>query len=73
MLQIGYNLISCVDSRRYFRQKTADLRCREWRKRAIVPMPQIAAYLGHVDSRVTEPVYAGHQPDVLRRAAVALA
>ena len=43
-----------------------------WMAEKDVPMPQIAAFLGHVDSRVTERVYAKYQPEFLRRAAAAL-
>ena len=43
-----------------------------WMAEKDVPMPQIAAYLGHVDSRITERVYARYQPEFLRRAAAAL-
>ena len=37
-----------------------------------VPMPEIAAYLGHTSSRVTERVYARYSPQYLRKAAKAL-
>lgn len=37
-----------------------------------IPMPQIAAFLGHGDSRVTERVYAKFSPTFLKRAAAAL-
>lgn len=37
-----------------------------------VPMPEIAAYLGHSDSRITERVYARFAPSYLRRAGASL-
>jgi integrase len=37
-----------------------------------VPMAEIAAYMGHADSRITERVYARYLPDYLRGAAAAL-
>ena len=37
-----------------------------------IPMAEVAQYLGHTDSRVTERVYARFGPDYLRRAALAL-
>jgi integrase len=37
-----------------------------------VPMPEIAAFLGHTDSRSTERVYAKFSPEYLRKAARAL-
>ena len=36
------------------------------------PMSEIAQYLGHADSRITERVYARYSPSHLRRAADAL-
>lgn len=44
-----------------------------WMAEAGASMPEIAAYLGHSDSRVTERTYARFSPDFLRRAAKALA
>ena len=43
-----------------------------WLAQAGVPMWQIAGYLGHASSRVTERVYAHHSPDWLRDAAETL-
>lgn len=43
-----------------------------WLCEAGVPLDQISAYLGHSDIRVTQRVYAKHQPDHLRSAASAL-
>jgi integrase len=43
-----------------------------WMAEAGVPMAQIAQYLGHSDSRVTERVYARFSPAFLRGAAAAL-
>jgi len=43
-----------------------------WMAESGVPMPQIAQYLGHADSRVTERVYARFSPTYLRGAADAL-
>lgn len=37
-----------------------------------VPMPEIAQYMGHTDSRLTERVYARYSPDYLSGAAAAL-
>jgi integrase len=37
-----------------------------------VPMAEIAQFLGHADSRITERVYARYSPSYLRRAADAL-
>ena len=37
-----------------------------------VPMPEIASYMGHADSRITERVYARFLPNYLRTAAAAL-
>jgi integrase len=37
-----------------------------------IPMPVIAQYLGHRDSRTTERIYARFSPDYLREAAKAL-
>ncbi len=43
-----------------------------WMAEAGRPMSEIAQYLGHSDSRVTERVYARYSPDYLRQAAAAL-
>lgn len=43
-----------------------------WMAEDRVPMSEIAAYLGHKDTRITERVYARFHPDYLRRAAKAL-
>lgn len=43
-----------------------------WMAEERVPMAEIAAYLGHKDTRITERVYARFHPDYLRRAARAL-
>ncbi len=43
-----------------------------WMAEAGTSMPEIAAYLGHSDSRITERVYARFSPDFLRGAAQAL-
>jgi integrase len=43
-----------------------------WMARKGVPMRDIAKYLGHGDSRITERTYAKHSPDWLRDAAAAL-
>ncbi len=43
-----------------------------WMAEAGRPMTEIAQYLGHSDSRLTERVYARYSPDHLRKAATAL-
>lgn len=43
-----------------------------WMAEAGVPMSEIAAYLGHSDTRITERVYARFSPEHLRRAASAI-
>jgi len=43
-----------------------------WMAEAGVPMSEIAAYLGHKDSRITERVYAKFSPSYLAKAAQAL-
>ena len=43
-----------------------------WMAEDSVPMAEIAQYLGHTDSRITERVYAKFSPSHLRRAARAL-
>ena len=43
-----------------------------WLAEARVPMPEIAAILGHSSSRVTEAVYAKYSPDYLELAIKAL-
>lgn len=43
-----------------------------WMAEAGVPMPEIAQYLGHTSTTITERVYARYSPDYLRRAARAL-
>lgn len=43
-----------------------------WMAEAGVPMPEIAAYLGHSDDRITQRVYAKYSPSYLRNAAAAL-
>lgn len=43
-----------------------------WMAEADTPMPQIAQFLGHTDSRITERVYARFRPSFLRNAAAAL-
>ena len=43
-----------------------------WMAEAGVPMAEIAQYLGHTDSRITERVYARFSPTYLRGAAGAL-
>ena len=43
-----------------------------WMAEQRVPMSEIAAFLGHSDSRITERVYAKYSPDYLQNAAKAL-
>ena len=43
-----------------------------WMAEERVPMSEIAAFLGHTDSRITERVYIKYSPDYLQRAAKAL-
>jgi integrase len=43
-----------------------------WMAEAGATMPEIAAYLGHTDSRITERIYARFSPAFLRRASSAL-
>jgi integrase len=43
-----------------------------WMAEARTPMPEIAAYLGHTTTEVTERTYARFHPDYLRRASKAL-
>lgn len=43
-----------------------------WMAEAGTPMTEIAAYLGHSDSRITERVYARFSPDYLRKAAAGI-
>lgn len=43
-----------------------------WMAEAGVPMSEIAQYLGHTSTRITERVYARYSPDHLRKAAAAL-
>lgn len=43
-----------------------------WLAESGTPMAEIARYLGHSDSRITEQVYAKFSPDYLRKAASAL-
>lgn len=43
-----------------------------WMAEAGIPMSEIAAVLGHSDSRVTEKVYAKYSPTYLQRAVRAL-
>jgi integrase len=43
-----------------------------WMAEAGIPMPQIAAFLGHTDTRTTERVYARFSPSFLMNAARAL-
>ena len=43
-----------------------------WMTQAGVPFPEIARYLGHADSRITEKTYAHHSPDYLAGAKRAL-
>ncbi|MEZ5846519.1 MAG: site-specific integrase [Geminicoccaceae bacterium] len=43
-----------------------------WMAEGGTPMSEIAQYLGHSDSRITERVYARYSPDHLRRAAAAI-
>lgn len=43
-----------------------------WMAERGVPMPEIAQYLGHTDTRITERVYARYSPEYLRKAASAL-
>lgn len=43
-----------------------------WMAEAGIPMSEIAAFLGHRDSRITERVYAKYSPDYLQKAAKAL-
>jgi integrase len=43
-----------------------------WMAEGGIPMSEIAAFLGHKDSRVTERVYAKYSPDYLRRAVAVL-
>lgn len=43
-----------------------------WMAEAGVPMSEIAQYLGHTSTRITERVYARYSPDYLRKAAAAL-
>lgn len=43
-----------------------------WMAEDRVPMSEIAAFLGHKDSRITERVYARYHPDYLRKASKSL-
>lgn len=43
-----------------------------WMAEDRVPMSEIAAFLGHKDSRITERVYAKYHPDYLRQASKSL-
>ncbi len=43
-----------------------------WMAEQRVPMSEIAAYLGHSDSRITERIYAKFSPEYLREASKAL-
>ncbi|MDY0242193.1 MAG: site-specific integrase [Rhodospirillaceae bacterium] len=43
-----------------------------WMAEAGIPMPEIAQYLGHSDSRITERVYGRYSPEYLRKAMSAL-
>ncbi len=43
-----------------------------WMAEDRIPMSEIAQFLGHADSRITERVYARYSPDYLRRALSAL-
>jgi integrase len=43
-----------------------------WMAEAGVPMSEVAQYLGHSDSRITERVYARYSPEYLATAAMAL-
>ncbi len=43
-----------------------------WMAERGVPMSEIASYLGHSDSRITERVYARYSPEYLKKAASAL-
>lgn len=43
-----------------------------WMAEGGIPMSEIAQFLGHADSRITERVYARYSPDYLRRAMSAL-
>lgn len=43
-----------------------------WMAEAGTPMPQIAQYLGHSNSQITERVYAKYSPEYLKGAAAAL-
>lgn len=43
-----------------------------WMAEGGIPMPQIARFLGHSDSRITERVYARFSPDFLKGASEAL-
>ena len=43
-----------------------------WRAEAGVPMMQIAQFLGHTDSRITERTYARFAPEFLALAAESL-
>lgn len=43
-----------------------------WMVQAGVPIPKVANYLGHKDSRTTERVYGHHAPDYLREASAAI-
>lgn len=43
-----------------------------WMAEASIPMSEIAAVLGHSDSRTTERIYARYSPDYLQRAVKAL-
>lgn len=43
-----------------------------WMAESGRPMSEIAQYLGHSDSQITETVYARYSPHYLRRAAAAL-
>jgi integrase len=43
-----------------------------WMAEDRIPMSEIAAFLGHKDSRITERVYARYSPDFLRKASESL-
>lgn len=46
--------------------------CAVWQAEAGVPMSQIAQFLGHTNSKITEAVYARYSPEFLRAGAKAL-
>lgn len=67
-----HHAIAAFDRAEAAEAEVTRLTAASWMAEAGIPMSEIAAVLGHRDSRTTERIYAKFSPDYLQRAVRAL-